>query len=78
VIGNPGQHVGEPGLRIDVVELGSLDQREQHGSAFAAAIGTGEQPCLAAEGNYPSILPISGRMLKCFIAGMRCTDAVFD
>jgi hypothetical protein len=61
VIGNPGQHVGEPGLRIDVVELGSLDQREQHGSAFAAAIGTGEQPCLAAEGYQPFILPMSGR-----------------
>jgi len=23
---DPGQHIGKPGLRIDVVELGSLDQ----------------------------------------------------
>jgi len=25
-IGQPGEHVGEPGARIDVVELGGLDQ----------------------------------------------------
>ena len=38
-----------PGLRIDVVELGGLDQRVHHGGALAAAIGAGEQPRLAAE-----------------------------
>jgi hypothetical protein len=32
----------------------------------------------AAEGNSPSIVPISGKMLKSFIAGMRFMDAVFD
>jgi hypothetical protein len=26
VIRQPGQHVGEPGLRVDTVELGGLDQ----------------------------------------------------
>jgi hypothetical protein len=26
VVGNPGQHVGEPGLRVNAVELGALDQ----------------------------------------------------
>ena len=51
VIGDPGQHVGEPGLRIDVVELGRLDQREHDRGALAAAIGAGEQPRLAAERN---------------------------
>jgi hypothetical protein len=24
VIGNPGEHIGDPGLRIDVIELGCL------------------------------------------------------
>jgi hypothetical protein len=33
---------------------------------------------LAPERNHPSILPISGRMLKSFIAGMHFMDAVFD
>ena len=43
------EHVGEPRLRIDVVEPRSLDQRVHHGGTFAAAIGAGEQPRLAAE-----------------------------
>src|SRR6476469_1691034 len=51
VIGNPGEHVGEPGLGIHIVELGCVDQREHDCSALAAAIGTCEQPGLAAESN---------------------------
>jgi hypothetical protein len=39
-----GEHVGEPGLRIDVVEARGLDQRVHHGGALAAAIGAREQP----------------------------------
>jgi hypothetical protein len=35
--------------RVDIVELGGLYQRVHHGSSFAAAIGAGEQPSLAAE-----------------------------
>jgi len=49
VIVDAGEHVGEPGLRIDVVEPRSLDQRVHHGGALAAAIGAGEQPGLASE-----------------------------
>jgi hypothetical protein len=44
-----GEYVGEPSLRIDVVELGGLDQRVHHGGALAAAVGAGEQPRLAAK-----------------------------
>ena len=51
MIGDAGEHVGEPGLRIDVVELGRVDQRVHDRGALAAAIGAGEQPGLAAEGN---------------------------
>ena len=44
VIGDPGQHVGEPGLGIDVIELGRLNQRQHDRGALAAAIGAREQP----------------------------------
>jgi hypothetical protein len=49
VIGDAGQHVGEPGLRIDVVELCGDDQAVEEGGTLAAAIGAGEQPGLSAE-----------------------------
>jgi hypothetical protein len=38
-------------LRINVVELGRVDQREHDGRPLSAAIGPRKQPCLAAEGN---------------------------
>ncbi len=38
------QHVGEPGLGIDVVEPGRLNQRQHNCGTLAAAIGAGEQP----------------------------------
>ena len=44
MIVDAGEHVGEPGLRIDVVEPGGLDQRVHDGRALAAAVGAGEQP----------------------------------
>jgi hypothetical protein len=44
VIGDPGEYVGKPSLRIDFVELACLNQREHHGGALATAIGAGEQP----------------------------------
>ena len=74
MIGDAGEHVGEPGLRIDVVEPCGLDQGVHDGGTLAAAIGAGEQPRLAAERNLAVILPISGRMLWSNIAGIRCTD----
>ena len=51
VIGDASQHVGEPGLGIDIVELGGLDQCQDECGALAAAIGAGEQPGLAAKRN---------------------------
>jgi hypothetical protein len=46
VVGNAPQHVGEPGLRIDVVEIGSSDQRVYRRGPLAAAVGAGEEPVL--------------------------------
>jgi hypothetical protein len=41
VIREAGQHVGEPSLRIDVVELGGGDQGVDGRGAPAALIGRG-------------------------------------
>jgi hypothetical protein len=38
VIVDPGKDIGEPGLRIDAVELGRFDQREHRGGALATAV----------------------------------------
>jgi hypothetical protein len=38
VIGQPGQHVGEPSLRVDAVELGGLDQGVDRRRPLAATI----------------------------------------
>jgi len=43
VIVDPMQHVGEPRLRIDAVELGGDDQAIEKSGALSATIGTGEQ-----------------------------------
>jgi hypothetical protein len=47
--GEAGEHVGEPGLGIDVVELGRHDEAVQEGGALATTVGTGEQPSPAPQ-----------------------------
>ena len=49
MIGQARQHVGKPGLRIDVVELGGLDQGVDGGGAAAAFVRAGEGPVVAAD-----------------------------
>ena len=49
VRGDAGEDVGEPGLRIDIVELGGLDQRVDDRGALPTAVGAAEQPGLASE-----------------------------
>ena len=44
LIGDAGEHVGEPGLRVDVVHLGGDDQRVHGGGPVAAAVGAGIYP----------------------------------
>ena len=48
---DPSEHVGEPRLGIDVVELRRLDQRVHHRRALASGIGTTEGPIPATDGN---------------------------
>jgi hypothetical protein len=61
VIRQAGQHVGEPSLRVDTVELGGGDQRVDCSGAPAAFVGASEGPVLSPKGHYPFILPMSGR-----------------
>jgi hypothetical protein len=51
VIGQPREHVGEPRLRIDVVELCGLDQCIHGGGAPAPFVGAGERPVVASDGD---------------------------
>ena len=51
MIGQPGEDFGEPCLRVDVVELGGLDQCVDGGGTAAALVGAGEGPVLAADGH---------------------------
>ncbi len=44
MFGDAGQHIGEPGLGIDIVHLGGDDQAIDGGGSGPAAIRTGEQP----------------------------------
>ena len=53
MVGQAGQHVGEPCLRIDVVELRGLDQRRHGGRSLGSAVGSREQPSFSAEGKTP-------------------------
>ena len=50
MVGDAGQHVGEPGLWIDVVQLRGHDQRRDDGGPLGAPVRPGEQPRLASEG----------------------------
>ena len=42
VLGDTGQHVGQPSLRIDVIHFCRDDDAVHGGSALSAAIGAGE------------------------------------
>src|SRR5450755_2019726 len=70
VIRQACQHVGEPSLGIDVVELACLDKGIDRGCSVAPGIGTREGPIFSSDGNLAAILPISGRMSSSIIAGI--------
>ena len=52
-VDDPGDDVGEIGLRVDAVELAGLDQRSDDGPVLGAAVGAGEQSVLAIERDRP-------------------------
>lgn len=51
MVGNAGEHDGEPGAWVDVVQLGGGDEGVDHRGPLAAAVAAREQPGLTAEGN---------------------------
>ena len=77
MIGDTAQHVGEPSLGVDAIEFGRGDQGVDRGSAFAAAVGAGKQPCSAPEGSRPVILPMSSRTSRSIIVGTHSMGAAF-
>jgi len=71
VLGDAGEHVGQPGLRIDIVQFGGDDQAVDRRGALSAAIGTGEQPRFSAEGDAASIMPLFFKPLETLEVGFR-------
>ena len=51
VVGDLRQHMAQPSLGGDPVQLGGADQRGSRGGPFAAAVGAGEQVVAAADGD---------------------------
>lgn len=49
MLGDASEDIGEPGLRVDIVEPRGLNECVEDRGTLAAAIGTTEQPGLAAE-----------------------------
>ena len=47
--GEPFEDVAQPGLRIDAVELGRLDQRVEGSGALAAGVGAGKEVVLPSQ-----------------------------
>ena len=50
VIGDTGENIGEPSLRIDRVELGRHDQRRHRGCPISAPLRAGRQLGFSAQG----------------------------
>ena len=44
MLGDAGEHVGEPCLWVDIVHLRRDDQAVHGGGAVASSIGAGEEP----------------------------------
>src|SRR5512147_2050244 len=49
--GDAGEHVAQPGERVDAVQLAGLDQTIDGGGTLSAGIRTGEEPIFPAEGD---------------------------
>ena len=49
MVRDTGEDIGQPGLRIDVVEPRSLDERVKDGGALTATVGAAEEPSLPAK-----------------------------
>jgi hypothetical protein len=73
--GHAHEHVLEIGEGLDVVELGGCYEGADGRPAVGAAVRSGKKVVLAAEGNRPFILPMSGRKWKFITGGIRILAA---
>ena len=60
-VGDTVEDIGEPGLRIDVVELRGADERVHDSGPHAPAAGAGEQLGASSEGDTAQ-RPLGGVM----------------
>ena len=66
----------EVALGVEAVELGGLDEGEDPGGACTTLVRAREEPVLAAEGDCPVILPMSGKKLS-ITAGIHSMAELF-
>jgi hypothetical protein len=76
-VDDPGDDVGEVGLRIDATELAGLDQRGDDRPVLATAVGAGEECILPVQRNRAVILPMSGRKSKFVTVGTPSMGGAF-
>jgi hypothetical protein len=60
-IDEPVEAVGDTGLRFDIVELASFNQRSDAGPVFGSLVMAGEERVFAIEHHRGVILPVSDR-----------------
>ena len=60
MIGQPGQDVGKPSLRIDFVHLAGFDQGIDGGGTMAASVRTGKGPVSSSNRHTPQRSFVSG------------------
>jgi len=61
-IGDPGEDVGEPGLRIDVVETTGRDNRQHDGGTIGATLAASEGPVAP-----PKAMPLNARSAQLLV-----------
>lgn len=69
-VGDPGDDVGEPCLRIDVVELGRSDEGVHRRRTLAATLGAGEEPAKSQDFR-PRATPRSDLSAALFVRQIR-------
>lgn len=65
-----GECLGQVGMWLDGVELCRFDQRRNDPPICTAFVVTCEEGILAVQGQFPFILPMSGKYLGSIIDGM--------
>jgi hypothetical protein len=66
----------QPRIGLLAVDLGGLGQTVNLGTGSCAFGYVAEQPSLATDYQFPTILPISGKTWKSIIPGIRYMDVV--